>query len=297
MEETFGLLPPPQQTFFCPRDEAIAQLNDFTKGQGYSITIKRSNKKGSYLHCSRSGQVKVHVEGVKRTRQTTSGRCDCPFRAVLRVKEQGNRLDFSVQQPTHNHPGEKPILLPVHRQRDISKYRDRIIAYFSVGMKSQAILTLLRDEAARNGTRSPYIVVEDLQNLKKNTKDLQTSLASGNSHPVIPVISPLPSPTPADANRLTILGPRDDAVREYTAWQETNVANDVLKAEFRHACEIALANGLDLEQIHEDKNPSFFTSEGIKIGIARRFVNDIGEWVRTVRTAHDPAIWDDLPVS
>lgn len=42
---------------------------------------------------------------------------------------------------------------------------------------------------------------------------------------------------------------------------------------------LALANGLDLRQIHEDKDPEFFIRNGVKVGVARRFVNDIREWL------------------
>lgn len=89
----------------------------------------------------------------------------------------------------------------------------------------------------------------------------------------------LPQPSGQITDRLNITGPRDLAVREYSAWQETNIIDDNLKAQFRQACDVTLANGLDLEQIHEDQDPTFFTATGI----ARRFVRDIGNWARNVR--------------
>ncbi|KAJ5823007.1 hypothetical protein N7447_005347 [Penicillium robsamsonii] len=73
-----------------------------------------------------------------------------------------------------------------------------------------------------------------------------------------------------DANQLVIYGPRDVAVREYSAWQETNVIDETLKAQFRLACDVTLTNGLDLEQIHEDHNAGFFIEKGVAVGIARR---------------------------
>lgn len=36
----------------------------------------------------------------------------------------------------------------------------------------------------------------------------------------------------------------------------------MLKADFRKACEVAIAHGLDLEQVYEDQNPDFFTQNG-----------------------------------
>ncbi|CAI7620669.1 unnamed protein product [Penicillium pancosmium] len=82
---------------------------------------------------------------------------------------------------------------------------------------------------------------------------------------------------------LTIDGPRDVAVKEYSAWQETNVIDENLRAQFQLACDVTLANGLDLEQILEDQNPEFFVQEGIAVGIARRFVGDIIKWVGEIR--------------
>jgi hypothetical protein len=36
-----------------------------------------------------------------------------------------------------------------------------------------------------------------------------------------------------------------------------------------------LENGLDLKQVYKDQDPEFFIGKGIKMGIARRFVEDI----------------------
>jgi hypothetical protein len=46
---------------------------------------------------------------------------------------------------------------------------------------------------------------------------------------------------------------------------------------------VALPYSLNLELIHEDQDPSFFTDKGIIVGIARRFVRDISKWIRDVR--------------
>ncbi|KAJ5346234.1 hypothetical protein N7452_004238 [Penicillium brevicompactum] len=63
---------------------------------------------------------------------------------------------------------------------------------------------------------------------------------------------------------LDIPGLRDVVVKEYT-------------------CDVMLENGLDLEQVYRDQDPSFFIAKGIKIGIARCFVEDIGKWVKNVK--------------
>ncbi|KAJ5301622.1 hypothetical protein N7508_006485 [Penicillium antarcticum] len=93
----------------------------------------------------------------------------------------------------------------------------------------------------------------------------------------------LPSPTSLFNDDFNIPGLRDEAVREYTAWHEAQVGDDYLKAQFREARDVALANGLDLQLIYEDQNPSFFIDKGIVVGIARQFVRDIVKWVRSMR--------------
>ncbi|CAI7637411.1 unnamed protein product [Penicillium pancosmium] len=94
----------------------------------------------------------------------------------------------------------------------------------------------------------------------------------------------LPSPNSLSSDDFNIPGLRDEAVREYTAWHEANVGDDNLKAQFREARDIALANGLDLQLIYEDQDPSFFIDKGIVVGIARQFVRDIVKWFRGVRS-------------
>lgn len=82
---------------------------------------------------------------------------------------------------------------------------------------------------------------------------------------------------------LEIPGLRDVAVKEYSEWQVSNVKNDSLKSAFREVCDMMLENGLDLDQVYRDQDPHFFIEKGIKIGIARRFVEDIGKWVGSVK--------------
>jgi hypothetical protein len=92
----------------------------------------------------------------------------------------------------------------------------------------------------------------------------------------IPVLD-MPS-TPV--NRLEIPGLRDAAVDEYKAWQQSQVKYEIQKVEFQKACDAALEEGLDLEQIHEDQDYKFFIDKGVKRGIARRFVDDIENWAK-----------------
>lgn len=84
---------------------------------------------------------------------------------------------------------------------------------------------------------------------------------------------------------LEIPGPRDEAVKEYGEWQVSNVTDDPLKAAFREICDMMIDNGLDLEKVCKDQDPEFFIGKGIKICIARRFVEDIWRWVENVKKA------------
>jgi hypothetical protein len=82
---------------------------------------------------------------------------------------------------------------------------------------------------------------------------------------------------------LEIPGPRDEAVKEYSQWQVSIVTDDTLKAAFLQVCDLMLENGLDLEQVFQDQDPEFFIGKGVKIGIARRFIQDIQRWVEGVK--------------
>ncbi|KAF1961000.1 hypothetical protein CC80DRAFT_359890, partial [Byssothecium circinans] len=77
---------------------------------------------------------------------------------------------------------------------------------------------------------------------------------------------------------LDIPGPRDLAVAAYSQWQQSNVVDEAQKIEYQKACDATLLEMLDLEQVYEDQDPDFFIQSGVKRGIARRFVSDIGRW-------------------
>ncbi|CAG8041566.1 unnamed protein product [Penicillium salamii] len=44
-----------------------------------------------------------------------------------------------------------------------------------------------------------------------------------------------------------------------------------------------LENVLELKQVSKDQDPGFFIGKGINMGIARRFVENIGHWVENVK--------------
>lgn len=67
----------------------------------------------------------------------------------------------------------------------------------------------------------------------------------------------------------------DKAVVEYTNWQLSQVDMQIYKDNIKKACDIALANSLDLKQIHKDQELNFFINQGMIVGVACCFVEEI----------------------
>lgn len=65
-------------------------------------------------------------------------------------------------------------------------------------------------------------------------------------------------------------------------WQQSRMSNDILKAEVRKTWEVVLDDSLGLVQIDEGKDPNYFTTCGVKCGIARRFVKLIRFWAENI---------------
>ncbi|PSN58574.1 hypothetical protein BS50DRAFT_566671 [Corynespora cassiicola Philippines] len=118
-----------------------------------------------------------------------------------------------------------------------------------------------------------------------------TNVLPPQSHDPPPVNPTNPVPTikvrASSDPGLEIPGPRDVAVIAYSEWQQSNVVDEALKTEFRKACDATLQDGLDLEQVHEDQDPSFFIQSGVKRGVARRFVDDIEGWAKRYKLSFD----------
>jgi hypothetical protein len=51
------------------------------------------------------------------------------------------------------------------------------------------------------------------------------------------------------------------------------------KDKIQKPCSIVLDYRLDLQQLYNNQDLEFFTKQGIKVGIAQRFIHDIGYWV------------------
>ena len=87
---------------------------------------------------------------------------------------------------------------------------------------------------------------------------------------------------------LDILGPLDVAVRLYSEWQQLNVTDASWKIDIQTACDVAIDDGLDLEQIYTDNDPDFFIKNGVKKrGVARRFVRDIPKFAKRQKQSYN----------
>jgi len=88
------------------------------------------------------------------------------------------------------------------------------------------------------------------------------------------------STTPGCTESIMVDGLLDVAVEEYTEWPQSRVSNETFRENITKARDVTVENCLDLMQIYEDQDPDFFVKHGVKVGAARRFVRDIGLWVK-----------------
>ncbi|KAJ5737280.1 uncharacterized protein N7483_002405 [Penicillium malachiteum] len=101
-------------------------------------------------------------------------------------------------------------------------------------------------------------------------------LPAGSSQQSIQPPSNNAMPTGTGCTESIIIdGLLDVAVDEYTEWQQSRVSNETFRKNINKARDVTLENCLDLMQIYEDQDPSFFVKHGVKVGAARRFVRDI----------------------
>ncbi|KZL80461.1 hypothetical protein CI238_13420 [Colletotrichum incanum] len=88
--------------------------------------------------------------------------------------------------------------------------------------------------------------------------------SNANSHPASPLLVFPSSPLPAFDL------PRDDAVRAYTIWQQSQVGSEEQKEHYRTAQELTLAQGYDLNMLaaNQERMYQFYTGHGILPGVA-----------------------------
>jgi hypothetical protein len=76
------------------------------------------------------------------------------------------------------------------------------------------------------------------------------------------------------------------ALRLYSEWLQSNFTDEGWKTDVQKACNAALIDGFDLEQIYTDQNPEFFILNGVRKGVARRFIHNIAEWAKRQTQNH-----------
>jgi hypothetical protein len=80
---------------------------------------------------------------------------------------------------------------------------------------------------------------------------------------------------------LEIPGLIEETVEEYTNWHLEKVSTENFKENIRRARDIVLENCLDLGQLHNPNiGAEFLVKEGVKIGVAYRFVSDTTKWLK-----------------
>jgi len=129
------------------------------------------------------------------------------------------------------------------------------------------------------------LYAEEQQQLERHHRARHRASAS---HPPVHITNVLPGPSHPSSDsvevqakpRLNVPGFLDTAVEEYSTWQQSRVKRQNQKDDIQNMCDMALEHGLDLQQLHDDQDPDFFISRGIKLGVARRYIRDIGYWVQ-----------------
>ena len=155
---------------------------------------------------------------------------------------------------------------------------------------------LATHEDVPDSLRQQLYAAENQQPDQKKTKAADNSTMGSMCPPisiyVLPAVSSQLSlsirtpanddmPTRPDCTGSTMVdGLLGVTVEEYTEWQQSRVSNETFKAR-----DVTLENCLDLMQIYEGQDPGFFVKHGVKVGAARRFVRDIGLWVKQRRQA------------
>jgi hypothetical protein len=95
-----------------------------------------------------------------------------------------------------------------------------------------------------------------------------------------------PAPCFSNITPLDIPGSRDAAVKRYSLWQQSNVDDEDWKKDIQTACNVALTDRLDLEMVYAAQELNFFIRQGVKRGVAWRFIHDIPMWAKRLKQSH-----------
>ncbi|XTI88347.1 hypothetical protein V2W45_1468721 [Cenococcum geophilum] len=121
--------------------------------------------------------------------------------------------------------------------------------------------------------------IKHVEEGERQRKHKASSLASCPPINITNVLPPqastmyLIASTPGSSAHLEISGPLDFAVKRYSSWQYS-----------QKACNLTLAEGLDLELVYKDRNSEFYIKKAVKSSVARRFFRDIETWAKKCNT-------------
>ncbi|PYH83328.1 hypothetical protein BO82DRAFT_431056 [Aspergillus uvarum CBS 121591] len=251
-------LPPPLEGWYVSWQEALGKSQAFAESHGYRLVKKRSSRgetggtqlKALYLICDR-GIFKPSVAKIRK--RPNRKRIGCPFDMSILWNSRQGLYQVRVRNPLHNHgPREKTPPREPSPGSNLPFLSEELPPRLGEEENEED------GEGEREGAEGTPSAESDAQ--QQQQQQQQPSKPAGK--------------------RIKIRGLRDVAVKAYCEWQESYVQSPLLKAEFRKARDVALENGLDLEQMHLDQDWEFFVENGVKKGIARRFIEDIGEWAR-----------------
>ncbi|KAH7109919.1 hypothetical protein B0J13DRAFT_578624 [Dactylonectria estremocensis] len=96
-------------------------------------------------------------------------------------------------------------------------------------------------------------------------------------------------PDDPDVGDWNIPEPRDDAIKRYKIWHCARVSSETWKASFQKVAAITFQQGLDLKHMYEQKSIELFVKDdkaAILPGIAKSWVQDVKQWVDTLKKAN-----------
>jgi hypothetical protein len=181
--------PLPTEKEFVSPEAGISYINKFLQHHGYAVSTLRSKKDKKnirkiavYLCCDQGWRIRQRPGNLPRLRKTSTRSTECPFRAVLRLKEEGPYpWKLEITEAIHNHKGAGSSAHPAHRREVINNMRAEITGQLTQGIHPSQILSSLHQEA-------PYILAKDIYNARAK----QVTEFLGGRSPIQAVLYELP---------------------------------------------------------------------------------------------------------
>ncbi len=154
-----AIIPAPPDTAYRSYDEAYTALKEHGLRYGYGFKIRTSSSIGSdtiktrvYFCCDKSRTYNSQA----RVRSTSTRTTGCPFKLVIRQKD--NQWLLQVTNNQHNHgPSLNPSAHHVYRRRTPAQ-KEMITSMSRANAAPSRILTALRDAGPFFFTLSPLLI-------------------------------------------------------------------------------------------------------------------------------------------